>query len=373
MKKRLLFSALLLSACTTLPPTAERTSPAPVIKSDTEQVTSEPQVTPMVDTISDSTATTETPSTSELISINNDMTFVGVLPCADCPGISYHINLYRDGRFEARQEYLERNFVNIIKGIWLLEDRNLHLVNQQENLPGFHFLAADSIVMLGLNGQPIRNNPSYQLQRSTDFMKLDTRQAMLGSYQLSNNIATFTSCNSGETYTVANTQHHLPVMRQYQQNHKLKHQAVITTLVGRKGQDEQSNVLFIDSFDQFWPGASCAKDVTPDNYKGIVWRADKFANAKIPPQLKIKVVFATDDTVYGFSGCNNFSGKFQQQASQLSVQPLASTRKMCASGNKEEQRFLENLQNADRAEINRNKLQLFRNNRVVLEFSAANN
>jgi copper homeostasis protein (lipoprotein) len=373
MKKRLLFSALLLSACTALPPTTDRASPAPVKKSDTEQITPETQATPVVDSQSDSSTAKEMVSAPELISINNDMSFVGVLPCADCPGISYHINLFRDGRFEVRQEYLERNYVNIIKGIWLLEDRNLHLVNQQENLPGFHFLANDSIVMLGLNGQPIRNNNLYQLQRASEFLKLDTRQAMLGSYQLSNNIATFTSCNSGETYTVANTQHHLPVMRQYQQNHKLKHQAVIATLVGRKGQDEHANKLFIDSFDQFWPGASCAKAVTPDNYQGIVWRADKFANATIPPQLKIKVVFADDDTVYGFSGCNNFSGKYQQQATQLSVQPLASTRKMCASGNKEEQRFLENLQNADRAEINRNKLQLFRNNRIVLQFSAANN
>ncbi|CAM3880985.1 META domain-containing protein [Rheinheimera salexigens] len=373
MKKRLLFSALLLSACTPLPPSADRISPAPVSNSDTVQVKPDTQAAPVVDSSAPIATTTESQSEPELITINNDMSFIGVLPCADCPGISYHINLFRDGRFEARQEYLERNYVNIVKGIWLLDNRNLHLVNQQENLPGFHFTAADSIVMLGLNGQPIRNNNLYQLQRDTEFRKLDTRQAMLGSYQLSNNIATFTSCNTGESFTVANTQHHLPVMRQYQQNHKLKQQAVIATLVGRKGQDEHANKLFIDSFDQFWPGANCAKEVTPDNYKGIVWRADKFANAKIPPQLKIKVVFAADDTVYGFSGCNNFSGKYQQQASQLTVQSVASTRKMCATGNSEEQRFMENLQNADRAEINGKKLQLFRNNRVVLQFSAASN
>jgi len=196
---------------------------------------------------------------------------------------------------------------------------------------------------------------------------------MLGRYQLTNNVATFTSCATGDAYTLANTQHHLPVMRQYQQNHKFKNQAVIATLTGRKGQDDHSNQLFIDSFDQFWPGAHCAKDVTPDNFKGIVWRANQFSNTKIPSQLNIKVVFTADDTVYGFSGCNNFSGKYQQQANQLSIKPLASTRKMCATGNKEEQRFLENLQNAERAEVNGNKLQLFRNNRVVLQFSVAKN
>lgn len=374
MKKRLLISALLLSACTPLLPPVDKLSPAEVNKPEPEQQKVDQPSTPVLDESSTiATATPEQPTELKLISINSDMSFIGVLPCADCPGISYHINLFRDGRFEARQEYLERNYVNIVKGIWLLENRNLHLVNQQENLPGFHFLTADTIVMLGLNGQPILNNSLYQLPRDTEFKKLDTRQALLGRYQLDNNVATFTSCTTGESFTVANTQHHLPVMRQYQQNHKLKQQAVIATLVGRKGQDEQANQLFIDSFDQFWPGANCAKNVTPDNYKGIVWRADKFANSNIPAQLKIKVVFTDNDTVYGFSGCNNFSGNYKQQANLLNIQPLASTRKICTTGNKEEQRFLENLQNAERAEINGKKLQLFKNNRVVLQFSAATN
>src|SRR5690606_6145870 len=172
-------------------------------------------------------------------------------------GILYHINLFRDGRFAVRQEYLERNQVSIIRGIWLLEKRSLHLVNQQQTLPAFHFVSNTQLAMLDLSGKPITSNANYQLQRETEFRKLDTRQAMLGLYTLNDSQASFTSCASGETLTVANTQHHLPVMRQYQQDERLKGNSVIATLLGRRGQDDQANTLFIDKFEQFWPGAAC--------------------------------------------------------------------------------------------------------------------
>ena len=245
MKKRLLVTALLLSACSQLPD--ERKAEVETLAIPAEEIKpSEPEeVVVENDAVAESLATD-----FEHIFVDTDMTFSGTLPCADCPGISYHINLFRDGRFAVRQEYLERNQVSIIRGIWLLEKRSLHLVNQQQTLPAFHFVSNTQLAMLDLSGKPITSNTNYQLQREAEFRKLDTRQAMLGLYTLSDSQASFTSCASGETLTVANTQHHLPVMRQYQQDERLKGNSVIATLLGRRGQDDQSNTLFIDKFEQ---------------------------------------------------------------------------------------------------------------------------
>lgn len=368
MKKRLLVTALLLSACSHLPSerpadtTTLNVPPQPAAVSEPEEI------------VIENSDTAESVATDfEHIFVDSDMTFSGTLPCADCPGISYHINLYRDGRFEARQEYLERNQVNLVKGIWLLENRSLHLVNQQQTLPAFHFLSNRQLTMLDLSGKPISNNQQYQLQRASEFKKLDTRQAMLGLYMLSNNQATFTSCSSGDNLNVANTQHHLPVMRQYQQDARFNGNAVIATLVGRRGQDEQTNTLFIDKFEQFWPGATCPDQIQPGKMQGIVWRAEKLTDRYVPQQLNVRVIFDQNDRLYGFAGCNNFNGNYKQRSNQLTVQPLVSTRKFCAESSELEQQFTQSLQSADRAEVNGDKLQLFKNNQLILQFKPAVN
>ncbi len=369
MRKRLIVTALLLSACSQLP--TERhadTAPAETAVMPVQEVAPEPEDENVVE----NDATAEALATDfEHIFVDSDMTFSGTMPCADCPGISYHINLFRDGRFAVRQEYLERNQISIVRGIWLLDKRSLHLVNQQQTLPAFHFVSNSQLAMLDLNGKPITTNRNYQLQRETEFRKLDTRQAMLGLYQLRDNQASFVSCRSGDTLSVANTQFHLPVMRQYQQDERLKGNAVIATLVGRRGQDEQANTLFIDKFEQFWPGAVCPDQVQPGKMQGIVWRAEKLANRYVPQQLNVRVIFEQNDRLYGFAGCNNFNGSYKQRSNQLSVQPLVSTRKICAESSELEQRFTSSLQSADRVEVNGDKLQLFKNNQLVLQFTPA--
>ena len=309
----------------------------------------------------------------EHIFVDADMTFSGTLPCAECPGISYHINLFRDGRFEARQEYLQRNQINLIKGIWLLENRSLHLVNQQHTLPAFHFLNNSTLAMLDLAGKPITGNQDYQLSREASLRKLDTRQAMLGLYTLQDNQATFKACQSGEVLDVANTQHHLPVMRQYQQDDRLTGSPVIATLVGRKGPDDKNSTLFIDKFEQFWPGASCPDQLQPGKMQGIVWRAEKLASRYVPQQLNVRVIFEANERLYGFAGCNNFNGSYKQRSNQLAVQPLVSTRKFCADSSELEQQFTQSLQSADRVEVNGDTLQLFNNNQLVLQFKPAVN
>lgn len=372
MKKCVILTVLLLSACSQLP--VERRVEVETLNIPPQTMpTPPPEEVPTGDEVLNSETTESVATDFEHIFVDSDMSFSGILPCADCAGISYHINLFRDGRFAVRQEYLQRNQVNIVRGIWLLEKRSLHLVNQQQTLPGFHFLSNKQIAMLDLNGKPIITNEKYHLQREAEFRKLDTRQAMLGLYQLKDNQASFTNCSSGDNLVVANTQHHLPVMRQYQQDERLKDKAVIATLQGRRGQDEQDNTLFIDKFEQFWPGAMCPDQQQPGKLQGIVWRAEKLTNRYIPQQLNVRVIFDQNDRLYGFAGCNNFNGNYKQRSSQLNIQPLVSTRKFCADSSALELQFTQSLQSADRVEVNGDKLQLFKDNQLILQFKPAVN
>lgn len=367
MKKSLLLVALVLAGCSQLP------APEQVAPDKISNIEPAPQQV-QEEVVPDSETTEAIATNFEQIFIDSDVSYTGTLPCADCPGIQYHLNLYRDGRFEVRQEYLERGDISIIKGIWLLEKRNLHLVNQQQTLPAFYFSNNNQLAMLDLAGKPISSALNYQLKRAPEFIKLDTRQPMLGLYLLQNNQATFTLCQSGESLSVANTQHHLPMMRHYQQDERLRNNAVIATLVGRKSVNEQGETqLLIEKFEQFWPNATCPDAYAPGQFQGIVWRAEKLAGRYLPQQLNVRMLFDRQDRLYGFAGCNSFNGSYKQQANRLNVAGLASTQKYCSDSSELEQQFTRSLQAADRAEVNGAKLQLFKDNNLLIEFKPALN
>ena len=367
MRKSLLLAALVLAGCSQLP-APEQVSPDQI---NDNQVAQQDM---LEDVVPDSETTKAVATNFEQIFIDSDISFTGTLPCADCPGIQYHLNLYRDGRFEVRQQYLERGDINIIKGIWLLEKRNLHLVNQQHTLPAFYFSNNNQLAMLDLAGKPISSAMNYQLKRQADFIKLDTRQPMLGLYLLQDNQATFTLCQTGESLTVANTQHHLPMMRHYQQDERLRNKSVIATLVGRKQDNTRGETqLLIEKFEQFWPNAICPDPYAPGQIQGIVWRAEKLAGHYLPQQLNVRMIFDSEDRIYGFAGCNSFNGSYKQQANRLNVAGIASTQKYCSDSSEFEQQFTSSLQSADRAEVNGDKLQLFKDNNLLIEFKPALN
>lgn len=357
-------AGLLLSACSMHPgsdPSKERTTtliPLELIE---------------VSEVANNEVTQSVAADFEMIFIDHDISFKGTLPCADCPGIAFHLNLYRDGRFEIRQEYVERNQILLVKGTWLLEQRTLHLMNQHHTLPTFQFVSNHRLTMLDMAGKPIISSMNYHLDRSASLQSIDTRRPMLGLYRVNGDEASFTHCASGERLSVAMTQHHMPMLRNYRQDETLHGQAVVATLTGRIGTGQDSKTLFIDQFEQFWPGAKCPEFHAPASVQGVVWRAEKMADRYIPQQLNVRVLFRDNNTLYGFAGCNNFHASYSQRANSIQVEKLAMTRKFCEDSNQIETEFTQSLQQADRAEVNGNALQLYKDNQLIMQLLPAAN
>ena len=67
----------------------------------------------------------------------------------------------------------------------------------------------------------------------------------------------------------------------------------------------------------------------------------------------LTVTFSADGRMSGASGCNSFTGRYEVDDQEMSVGPLASTRRACATPELQvqEQRFLQNLQQVTRLEV----------------------
>jgi len=355
----------MLGACTTVTPPVTVAPPEPV-------KATEPTPDLVPDEVLSSDNTEAVPTDFGLIFIDRDMTFTGALPCKKCPGINYQLNLLQNGRFELRREYINLNQIELVDGTWQLDDRTLHFASKKAAVPSFMFGSNQHLILLNAAGKPAVTKDNQALVRQPEFSRLDTRMPLLGLYSLKNNEASFTDCATGETLNIAMTQHHLPMMRSYQTDPRLQGKAVVATLTARKSA-ERDKALFVDRFDQFWPGAVCPEQSTPERIQNLVWRLSTVSQIAVPQKLNIRVLFADDNRLYGFSGCNNFNASYQQKDNLLRVLPVAATRKSCADGNFYEQQFTRQLQLADRVEVTQQKLRLLRDNKVIMEFLPAVN
>lgn len=102
-------------------------------------------------------------------------TFVGTLPCADCPGIRYQLNLNADHTFTSRMTYEERNTSFNDSGRWEVSDDGKVLV-----LHGAHgatekyaLRVGETLRKLDSAGNEIDSKFNYELMRAPEFAPLD--------------------------------------------------------------------------------------------------------------------------------------------------------------------------------------------------------
>jgi uncharacterized lipoprotein YbaY/heat shock protein HslJ len=94
--------------------------------------------------------------------------FVGTMPCADCPGIHYQLDLKPDHTFSSHMKYQERDATFNDSGRWELANNGKMLVLQGKSKVNekFSVLDADTLRKLDINGNEIVSQLNYDLKRA---------------------------------------------------------------------------------------------------------------------------------------------------------------------------------------------------------------
>jgi heat shock protein HslJ len=103
-------------------------------------------------------------------------TFAGTLPCADCPGINYHINLFPDHTFLSRMTYEGRTTRFDDRGRWQLAGagRTMVLEGGRGETTRFSVLDANTLRKLDNAGREIVSQLNYDLKRTPAFMPIES-------------------------------------------------------------------------------------------------------------------------------------------------------------------------------------------------------
>jgi heat shock protein HslJ/uncharacterized lipoprotein NlpE involved in copper resistance len=147
-------------------------------------------------------------------------TFTGDLPCADCPGIRHHLDLWADNVFHLRQEYLDTDVAHDELGRWLVEPASRALVLGTHTQRGrrFEILPDGRLRQLDLEGRPIDSKLPYELSRANTFTPTELQLELDGELTYMADAARFTECLTGRAYPVAMEAEFPALERSYAEN-----------------------------------------------------------------------------------------------------------------------------------------------------------
>jgi copper homeostasis protein (lipoprotein) len=106
-------------------------------------------------------------------------TFTGTLPCADCPGINYQLNLLSDHTFSSRMVYEDRNASFNDQGSWDTgeDGKILSLRNSHGAVQKYAMQNDATLRQLDSEEHEITSQLNYNLKRSPEFMPLDSAKS----------------------------------------------------------------------------------------------------------------------------------------------------------------------------------------------------
>lgn len=193
--------------------------------------------------------------------------YLGDLPCADCEGIRYRLDLFEDQVFYLSMEYLgqaEDQFHDDI-GIWSIKADSpaLSLEGGREAPLFFRISGDDALEKLDQNGQEIASDLNYQLQLISDLPPIEPRLFMRGMYSYMADAALFTECLTGRRFAVAFEADSISLEKAYLKAQSVPGQAILVNVEGQIAQrpamegDRTEQSLVVDRFIGIWPGQAC--------------------------------------------------------------------------------------------------------------------
>lgn len=197
--------------------------------------------------------------------------FVGTLPCADCPGIRYQLNLWPDGLFFLRMTYLEKpvaagetnTFDDI--GLWSFsaDRRKLHVRGSREPRQSFAVVRPDLLRLLDRKGRQIESELNYDLSRQKQVELLEPRLLLRGLYSYYADAGRLKECFTGRTFPVAMEEANAVLEDAYLKLQQEPAQWLLANLEARlvrrpqmEGAGEQP-VIVVERFIAIRPGETC--------------------------------------------------------------------------------------------------------------------
>jgi copper homeostasis protein (lipoprotein) len=296
-------------------------------------------------------------------------TFTGILPCADCQGIRYQLNLFDDDSFVLRRTYAGRSTTPVDDlGSWALSsDRRVVILRGSGEPEYFAIRDNQSLRRLDTEGREIKSSQPYDLRRASGFQGIDLRATLRGAYRGAPDGATFTECASGQRWPVASEGASRDLETAFRDARRRPGDALIVSVDGRvttrprPDSPASEPALVVDRVAGVAANESCAARFITAPLEGTYWRLTRLGDIAVAapsnPKTERALTFQPDERFSGSSGCNRLVGEYVRGLDTISLS-AAGTMKACAAGTEDEAAFLSALKQVQTFRILGNTLEL---------------
>lgn len=269
--------------------------------------------------------------------------FSGVLPCADCSGTRYDIDLRPNNIYFMRLTFQgtvpERNYDDI--GTWSVASdlHTLALKGLRQAPLLFSINSAETLRRLDTEGQTIESELNYNVKRVTPYEPIAPQVPLRGMYTPTQDGAIVEECTTGLTMKLdgPNTETLAAEFAKLRKNASkpmmLAVEGTIHPLPEDSDDERVAAVLMADSTAKFWPGESCGARGVTHELEGSRWVLVRVGEEPITtnegqpePYLVLQSV---TKVVVGHTGCNRLSGGYKIAGEALQLSEIATTRMAC--------------------------------------------
>jgi copper homeostasis protein (lipoprotein) len=205
--------------------------------------------------------------------IEAPVTYVGRLPCADCPGIQLTITLFPDSTFRLRWVYEERPSVFRDIGRWSVRSPGTQLVLRGGGAAPerFGIVGRDTLRMLDRDGRPIESPMNSKLSRARAVDPVSDTLPLRGTFTYMADAGRFTECRLGVGRPVAKLGDNAALEHAYLAAHPAPGAPRLVTFLGHfapqpamEGERLIEHVV-VDRFQAVLPDSSCEEGARTDS------------------------------------------------------------------------------------------------------------
>ena len=288
------------------------------------------------------TGCAEAPRADSAPPLDLPSTYAGTLPCADCAGVDWHLDLWADGVFHLRRTWagMPPTLRDDI-GRWTLEDagRVLVLRGGAEMPLQLEVNGPRTLRSLGLDGRPIDSNQPLELASLGRLEPTPIDTFLGGEMRYFADAAVFVECLTGRSYPIAMEGDYLALERAYSKAVAAPGALLYVTFDGsivdrpKMEGDGTEPAIVVRRFVGTWPGHACERSRADSSLVNTYWRIATLRGQRMAtPEhgREAHVMLSADVARYrATAGCNTLTGAYLLEGSRLEFGPAAPTAMAC--------------------------------------------
>jgi len=272
-------------------------------------------------------------------------TFLGELPCAGCPGLRVHLNLFEDRSFLIRTVEVgrsERPRDDI--GTWTLgsDRRTLTLSGGRQAIRQFVIKDDQRLRQLDRDGREIGENPADDLHRSDRFEPFEPTLVLQGLFTYMADAGLFTACLTRQRWPVATESANAELERRYLQVRPIPGAEVLVEVEGRLAMRTPMEggglrqTFVVDRVIEAWPNRTCGMRLAAATLDRTSWKLTHLSGEPVDltglPLAPFLELRPGRFEFSGSDGCNRVVGTYAQEGDRLRFRVSAVTRIGCPEG-----------------------------------------